>query len=124
MSKKVSQLSTDEFLDLICTITPYVTNIASDKDLMETIGKAVQKDGMTPAGVLILGMEKLSSLVPIIAKTHRADLYGIVAAVNGMEVEQMAKQNIIQTGAQIRAIVKDKELLDFFKSFAESEESG
>lgn len=124
MGKKVSQLSTDEFLDLICTVTPYVSNIVSDEDLMKTIGKAMPKEGVTKAGMLILGMEKLSSMIPIIAKTHRDDLYGIVAAVNGVDVSVIAKQNIIQTGAQIRSIIKDRELLDFFKSFAESEVSG
>lgn len=123
MSRKISQLSTDEFLDVICAVTPYVSSIVSDGELMETIGKAVKKKGMTRAGMLLLGMEKLSTLVPIIAKTHRADLYGIVAVVNGVEPEQVEKQNILKTGFQIRDIVKDKELMSFFRSFAELEET-
>lgn len=123
MGRKLSQLSTDECLDLLCAATPYVMNIVSDEELTKTIGKAIKTENMTRAGVLIAGAEKLSSLVPIIAKTHRSDLYGIVAAVNNVEPEKIAKQNVIHTGIQIRDIIKDKELMSFFRSFAESEET-
>ena len=123
MGRKLSQLSTDECLDLLCAATPYVMNIVSDEELTKTIGKAIKTENMTRAGVLIAGAEKLSSLVLIIAKTHRSDLYGIVAAVNNVEPEKIAKQNVIYTGIQIRDIIKDKELMSFFRSFAESEET-
>jgi len=120
---KISQLTSEEFLDVVCAITPYVENIISDSDLMDTIGKAVPHEGVTRAGVLLLGAEKLASLVPIIAKTHRSDVYGIIAAVNGMESETVARQNALKTAMQIRDIVRDRELLSFFRSFAESEQT-
>lgn len=124
MSRKISELTSEEFLDVLCEITPYVSNIVSDAALMETVGKAVsKKEEMTKAGVFLLGAEKMSALIPIIAKTHRADLYGIVAGINGMTAESVASQNILKTGLQIRDIVRDKELLSFFKSFAELEET-
>jgi len=123
MGKKISQLTSEEFLDTLCAVTPYVTNITGDADLMNTIGKSIPRDGMTRAGVLLLGAEKLGSMVPIIAKTHRADVYGIIAAVNGVEPEEIANQNALKTAMQIRDIVRDKELLSFFKSFAESEQT-
>lgn len=120
---KISQLTTDNALDVLCEITPFVSNIVTDNELMETVGKAIKRDGLTKAGVMLLGVEKLSSLMPIVLKSHRADVYGIVAVLNGMEPEEIARQNVIKTSMQIRDICKDKELLDFFRSCAEQNEN-
>lgn len=116
---RLSQLTTDKALDVLCEITPYVSNIVTDEQLMDAIGKSVKREGMTKAGIMLLGAEKLTSIVPVVMKTHRADVYGVVAALNGMEPEEIASQNIIKTSMQIRDICKDKELLDFFRSCAE-----
>jgi hypothetical protein len=116
---KFSQLTTDKALDVLCEITPYIANIATDDELMAVIGKAVKREGMTRAGVLLLGAEKLTKMVPVLLKTHRDDVYGVVAAVNGKTVDEIREQNFIKTTAQIVEVIKDKELLDFFKSCAE-----
>ena len=116
---KLSKLTTDEALDVLCEITPYVSNIVSDETLMETLNKTVKKDGMTRAGVLVAGAEKLSRLVPIVMKEHRNDVYGILAAVNGLDTDEIAKQNIIKTSMQIRDVCADREMLDFFRSCAQ-----
>lgn len=116
---KFSQLTTDKALDVLCEITPYIANIATDDELMAVIGKAVKREGMTRAGVLLLGAEKLTKMVPVLLKTHRDDVYGVVAAVNGKTVDEIREQNFMKTTAQIVEVIKDKELLDFFKSCAE-----
>ncbi len=120
---KISKLSTDEALDLFCRITPYVTNIVSDEALMDTIGSALNTEGMTKAGIMIAAAEKVTALVPIVLRNHRADVYGIVAAVNGMEPDEIARQNFLKTSVQIRDICRDKELVSFFRSFAQQEET-
>lgn len=115
---KLSKLTTDEALDVLCEITPFVSSIISDEDLMETLNKTIKKDGMTRVGVMLAGAEKLSRLVPIIMKEHRNDVYGILAAVNGLDIDEIAKQNIIKTSMQIRDVCADKDMLDFFRSCA------
>lgn len=120
---KLSKLTTDEALDVLCEITPYVSNIVSDETLMETLNKTVKKDGMTRAGVLVAGAEKLSRLVPIVMKEHRNDVYGILASVNGLDVDEIAKQNIIKTSMQIRDVCADREMLDFFRSCAQQKDT-
>lgn len=115
---KLSKLTTDEALDVLCEITPFVSSVISDEDLMETLNKTINKDGMTRAGVMLAGAEKLSRLVPIIMKEHRNDVYGILAAVNGLDIDEIAKQNIIKTSMQIRDVCADKDMLDFFRSCA------
>lgn len=120
---KLSKLTTDEALDVLCEITPYVSNIITDEELMETLNKTIKKDGMTRAGVLLAGAEKLSRLVPIVMKEHRNDVYGILAAVNGLDVDEIAKQNIIKTSMQIRDVCADREMLDFFRSCAQQKDT-
>ena len=125
MGKKISQLSTDEFLDMICTVTPYVSNIVSDEDLMDTIGKAMPKpkEGVTKAGLLILGLKKLTAILPLIGVKHRNDLYNIISAVTQEDIDSLSKENWQTTTKRVEEIVTDKELMSFFRSFAESEET-
>ena len=121
---KLSQFSTEQALDVLCEIAPYVTAIVADEELMANLGKAVKaEENMTRAGVLMLGAERLSKIVPIVLKKRRAEVLGIVAAVNQMSVEEIEHQNALKTAGQIRDICKDKELLDFFRSCVEQEQS-
>ena len=121
---KLSQFSTEQALDVLCEIAPYVTAIVADEELMANLGKAVKaEENMTRAGVLMLGAERLSKIVPIVLKKRRAEVLGIVAAVNQMSVEEIERQNALKTAGQIRDICKDRELLDFFRSCVEQEQS-
>lgn len=116
---KFSQLTTDRALDVLCEIAPYIANIATDEELMAVIGKSIKSDGLTRAGVLLLGAEKLTKMIPVLLKTHRNDIYGVVAAVNGKTLDEIAQQNFIKTTAQVVEVIRDKDLLDFFRSCAE-----
>lgn len=120
---KLSEFSTDEALDVLCEITPYINNIIIDDALMETLKAKVKGDGLTKAEIMALGAEKLNKLLPVILKDHRGDVYGIVAVLNGIDAADIGRQNIIKTAAQVRDAVKDKDLVDFFKSCAEPERS-
>lgn len=121
---RLSDLTTEQALDVLCEIAPYVMNIAADEELLENIGKAVGKtEGMTRAGVMLLGAERVSKIVPVLLKKRREEVLGIVAAVNQTSFEAIAKQNALKTAGQIRELCKDKELLDFFRSCAEQEKS-
>ena len=115
---KLSQLTTDEALDVLCELTPYVSNIVSDEQTMKTLGKAVNKKNMTRAGLMVAGAERLNGIVQLLLKSHRKDVYGIISAVNRVEPAKIAAQSVMETMAQVQEIFQDKELLDFFKSFA------
>lgn len=121
--RKLSDLSTDECLDVLCEITPHVASIVADEEIMAAIGKAAPKKDLTSAGVMMTAVSRLTKCIPLLVKTHRDDVYAILAAVGGMTVEEIAKQNTIITLTQIRAVCKDKELLDFFKSWAHGDKA-
>lgn len=119
---RLSELTTERAADVICEITPYVSGIASDEELLEELRNAIDRKALrTKAEYLALGAEKLSKLAPIILKKRKTDVFGILGALNEKEPEDIAKQNILVTLGQIRDVVKDKDLMLFFKSCADSE---
>lgn len=121
---KLSKITTDRAMDVLCEITPNVANIVTDEDLMAELKKAVDpNDVETKAGLLAKGVERVTKIVPIILKKRKFDMFGILAALNEKTIEEIGKQNILVTMAQVRDIVKDKDLMDFFKSCVGSEGS-
>lgn len=121
---KLSKLSTDEALDVLCELTPYINNIVTDDVLLDELKAKVKATGNeTKAEIMAMGAEKINKLVPIVLKGHKKDVYGILAVLNDTDVDAIGKQNVIKTMSQIRDLIKDKEFLDFFKSCAEQEQS-
>lgn len=121
---KLSEFTTDQAMDVLCEITPYVSNIVTDEELLGELRAAIAVEkGITRAEILARAVEKFNKIVPIVLKRRKSDIFGILAVLNGKTAEKIAKQNIIATMAQIRDITKDKELLDFFRSCADSGES-
>lgn len=114
---KLSDLTTDETLDVLCEITPCVERIVKDEGIINTIGKAIDTKGMTQTGVMMAGLEKISAIVPALLKDHRSDLYHILGAVNRIDPAQIAAQKLTVTLTQIDEMLHDEELLTFFRSF-------
>lgn len=121
---RLSEFTTEQALDVFCEITPYVTNIVTDDELLGELRNAVNLDGATTrAEQIAILAEKVTKLIPILLKKRKTDLLSIVAVLDGKTLEEVEKQNILVTMIQIRGIFKDKALLDFFKSCVNSEGS-
>ena len=93
-------------------------NIVDDKKLMEAIGTAVgknEKSGLTAAGMVMAASGRIASALPVLLQDHRADVYTILSAVGGIDVDEVKKQNIVTTMQQAKEMLRDKELLDFFR---------
>ena len=109
---KLSEFSTDRACDVMCALTPYISSIAVDNELLATLKEKLHAE--TRADMLLAGVEKFNKVVPILLKEHRV--------LNDTTAEAIGKQNFIKTMTQIRDIANDKELMTFFRSCAESEE--
>ena len=121
---KLSEMTTDRAMDVLCEITPCIANITADEELLEELRSAIDpKTVKTKAELMVKGVEKITKLVPIVLKKRKTDVFGILAALNEKTSEEIGKQNIIATMAQVREVVKDKDLMDFFKSCVGSEGS-
>lgn len=121
---KLSQLSTDRAMDLLCEIATPVTNIMTDEELIKELNSAVDfEKANTMAEKIALITGKFTKILPLILKKRKADLFSILASLNEKTIEEIGSQNVIKTMSQIKDIAKDKELLDFFKSCTGTEES-
>ena len=119
---KISDLNTDNALDVLCEITPYISGILEDAELrLELKRKLDMGENASPVEIYAAAIRKAAKLVPVLLKTHRADVYGIVAAINSVTPEEVAEQNILKTVADITEIVTDKAFKDFFASLRNTE---
>lgn len=121
---KLSELGTDKALDVLCELTPYASNIASDEAVVSAIGKIMDtsKD-LNLYGKGLLLVERMGEIVPVLLKTHRADVYGILSAMNERPVAEIAAQKLMDTMEQVRDLFQDEELVSFFKSSAQQEQT-
>lgn len=116
--RKISELGTDECCEVLCMIARPVQNIVDDKKLMATIGTAISKDaksGLTAVGMVMAASSRIVSALPVLLRDHREDVYAILSAVGGVSVDEVKGQNIITTMQEVKEVLKDKELLDFFR---------
>ena len=124
--KKISQLTTDEALDVFCELTPHINDIISDEELVEEIKRKIDNNGdgeLSRIEMLRFGVDKINKIIPIVLKKKRDGLLGIIAVMTDSELEDIKKQNIIITLAQMRDLAKDKDLMDFVRSCLNSEKS-
>lgn len=114
---KLSALSTDQALDVLCELTPYISNIASDETVVSAVGKVVDGGGeLNTYGYALLLAERMGEIIQVLLKTHRPDVYGILAVLNEKSTEEIAAQPVKETLRQIREVFQDTEFLSFFKS--------
>lgn len=120
---KLSELTTERAADVLCEVTPYIANITGDKALLDELGNKFDSKGKSVAELYTFAAHKYAQLVPLLLKDHRADVFGILAALNETTSEQIGKQKVMETVKQVGELFRDKELLSFFKSFGQEDES-
>lgn len=122
---KISELTTERAADVLCEVSIYALNILSDKELLASLHMQLEgTDGdSTKAELIAVASEKIAELVPLLLKKHKDDVFGIVAAVNGLTLEQVRQQKIIKTMTAIKEMAQDKDLIDFFRSCVSTEKA-
>ena len=122
---KISELTTERAADVLCEVSIYALNILSDKELLASLRMQLEgTDGdRTKAEMIAIASEKVAELVPLLLKKHKDDMFGIVAAVNGLTLEQVRQQKIIKTMNAIKEMAQDNDLIDFFKSCVSTEKA-
>ena len=120
---KISELSTDRAADVLCQLTPCIANIAGDKNLLDELSKKFDMKGKSAAELYVFGAQKLTHILPIVLRDHRADVFGILATLNETTPDAISSQSVLVTIKQARDVFADKELLDFFKSLQQPDET-
>lgn len=121
---KLSDLSTDQALDALCEMTPYISNIVSDEAVVNAVGRMIDNNQpLNLIGKSLLIADRMTEVVPLLIKAHRPDVYGVLSVVNGKSVKQIAAQPLLDTMKQAVELFQDEELLAFFKSFAQRDQN-
>lgn len=121
---KISELSTERALDVLCELTPYIANIASDEGMVAAVGKVVDTSGeINLYGKGLLLMERMGEIIPALLKSHRPDVYGILSVLNEKTPGEIAAQPVFDTIRQAREVFQDRELLSFFRSSVRQEKT-
>ena len=116
---KLSELDTSRAADVLCEAGAYALNILTDEELATELKSKIDRSAeMSRLELYTFGAQKIITLLPIILKKHRDDVFGILAAVNGCAVKDIASQNIMVTMQQVKELASDKDMIDFFKSCA------
>ena len=119
---KLSELSTDQALDALCELTPYISSITADEELVGTLGKVMDTgENLNTYGKFALLAGRVGEITPLLLKTHRSDVYGILSVVNRKSAADIAAQPVGETIRQVREVFQDSDLLSFFRSSARRE---
>jgi len=115
---RLSEMTTDQMADTLILLAEPIANIATDASVSAALASYTKasKAGQTVAETF---GNMIGKLAPALLKSHRADLYAVVAALTGKTVEAIGAQKGLQTIADIRESF-DGELADFFKSAADT----
>lgn len=116
---KLSEISTDRAAEVLCELTPLVDSIITDEELIASLSAAIGKEEqaqMSFGQKLLLVGAKLDKIVPILLKKRKTEMFGILGVLNEKTPEEIAKQGLIATMRQVHDIIRDRELIDFFKS--------
>lgn len=116
---KLSELTTDQALDKIVELTPYIEEIIKDKEINSIIKDKLKiEQGTKKEDILDLGVdkgiEKIVKLIPALLKTRRNAVYGIISVMNEKTIEEIANQSLVFTIKQITELLKDEELKVLF----------
>lgn len=107
---KLSEMTTDKLFDVIVSLTPVISDIVADKELMEKLSEtATDKEKAKE-----IGAKKIAFIIPVLLKKHRGSIYEILATLNDMSVKQVSELSAVKVIGMIKEMASDKELIDFF----------
>lgn len=121
---KLSELSTDQSFDVLCELSPHVHNITHDDDFLSAVGRGIEAgQRLNKFGQVTLLINRVVELLPLLLKTHRPDVYGILSVMNERPAAEIAAQKLTETMRQVKELFKDEEFVAFFKSSVRQDET-
>ena len=115
---RLSELTTDQAAEVLVRLAKPIANILQDEQFTGSITKKINTDGLSRAGLIAAALDRAADMVPFLLRDHKTDVFQILAVLNDKTAQEIGAQNIICTMRQARELLRDKELLDFFRSSA------
>lgn len=111
---KLSDIKGDRVLDVIADIIDPIANMVQDKDVAAMFERKAVPDGMDARDFFAKRMRKG---MPVLLKSHKADIIAIMAAIDGVTPEQYAESlDFPKLFTDVMELVTDNAFLDFLSS--------
>lgn len=111
---RLSDIRGERVLDVIADIAAPVISIASDKEAMAFFERRPPKEGQTAPEALA---ERMSEAAPVLMRGHRDDLVVILAALDGVTVEEYAEgMTLGSVLVDVFELLTDEAFEDFLSS--------
>lgn len=111
---KLSDIKGDRVLDVIADIIDPIANMVQDKDIAAMFKREAVPDGMEARDFFAKRMRKG---LPVLLKSHKADIIAIMAAIEGVTPEQYAASlDFPKLFTDVMELVTDDALLNFLSS--------
>ena len=120
---KLSELTTERAADVLCELTPYIANITGDKFLLDELATKFDSKGKSVAELYTFAAHKYATLVPVLLKEHRNDVFGVLAVLNECSADEIAKQTVMETMNHVRDRFPDKTVIACLKSVGQEAEA-
>lgn len=119
---KLSEIRGDRVIDVIAEIIDPIANIAQDEEAAELFARKKLPDGMDKKSFAI---ERLRKSVPVLLKTHKGDVITILAAINGVPVEEYAENlDLLNLMRDATDLITDEGFVGLFTSARTGKTSG
>lgn len=111
---KLSDIKGDRVLDVIADIIDPIANMVQDKDIAAMFKREAVPDGMEARDFFAKRMRKG---LPVLLKSHKADIIAIMAAIEGVTPEQYAESlDFPKLFTDVMELVTDDAFLNFLSS--------
>lgn len=111
---KLSDIKGDRVLDVIADIIDPIANIVQDKDVATMFKREAVPDGMDARDFFA---KRMCKGLPVLLKSHKADIIAVMAAIEGVTPEQYAESlDFPKLFTDVMELVTDNALLDFLSS--------
>lgn len=119
---KLSDIKGDRVLDVIADLIDPIANMVQDKDVAAMFKREAVPDGMKARDFFAKRMRKG---LPVLLKSHKADIIAIMAAIEGVTPEQYAASlNFPKLFTDVMELVTDDAFLDFLSSSETGKDAG
>lgn len=119
---KLSDIKGERAIEVVADLIEPVANIAADKGIAALFAKEKLAEGADPREAAI---KRLKSAVPQLLKSHKSDIISILAAIDGVEREQYAKElSLPKLLNGVMDLLNDEEFKTLFLSAQSGQASG
>lgn len=111
---KLSDIKGDRVLDVIADIIDPIANMVQDKDVAAMFKREAVPDGMEASDFFA---KRMCKGLPVLLKSHKADIIAIMAAIEGVTPEQYAASlDFPKLFTDVMELVTDDAFLNFLSS--------